>query len=156
MSSILSCCESRQCRRCADQMVFSLYIAVGWQNLARTESPAAKRPPQRPEGAGREPTALFDGLWLVGEGPSSDNGIAALPTDVSVCTWLSQAGRFIRAVVTSNVERVMMSQVDMDRYCHPIVRMSPRFIVQKEGARANDFWCSTHRPSRGCILEKAA
>lgn len=37
----------------------------------------------RHTGLGRE-SALFDGRWLVWESPSSNNAIAALPTDVSV------------------------------------------------------------------------
>ena len=71
----------------------------------------------RHRGLDWESRALFDGRWLVWEGPSSNNTFAALPTDVSVYTWLSQAVRFKRAVVTSNVECVMMSKVDMIRYC---------------------------------------
>jgi hypothetical protein len=57
--------------------------------------------------------ALSSGQWLVQDGPSSDNAVAALPTYVSVYTWLSQAGWFKRTVVTSNVERVTISGVDM-------------------------------------------
>jgi hypothetical protein len=53
--------------------------------------------------------AFSNGQWLVEDGPNSDSAVAALPTDVSVSTWLSQAGWFRRAVVTSNVERVTMS-----------------------------------------------
>jgi hypothetical protein len=81
--------------------------------------------------------------WRVAgrEGPSNDNVVAALPTDVSVYTWLSQTKRFKRAVVTSNVERVMMSQVDMIRYCRAIVRTASRLIAQAGGFRINHRWC---------------
>ena len=136
-------------------MVFSPFITVAWQNLARAQVSSRKEAATKARGHWSRTYSLV-GWPVAGRGRSdSDNGIAALPTDVSVCTWLSQAGRFIRAVVTSNVERVMMSQVDMIRYCHLIVRMAPRLSVQKEGVHVNDFWCSAHRPSRRHILKKA-
>ena len=101
------------------------------------ESPAASGAHYHPPQNSR---VLLDGRWLVWEGPSSENAGAALPTDVSVYTWLSQAGRFKRAVVTSNVERVMMSQIDMNRYCRSIVRTAPCLIVQARGAHVNHRW----------------
>ena len=109
--------RSRYRERCTDRPYQSQGKAWQWPSLQRPRANIAIRH----RGLGRESRALFDGWWLVLEGPSSDNAGAALPTDVSVYTWLSQAGRFIRAVVTSNVERVMVSQVDMNRYCHSIV-----------------------------------
>lgn len=110
--------KSRYREHCTDCPYKSQGKAWPWPMLQRHRAHIAIRH----RGLGRESRALFGGRWLVLEGPSSDNAGAALPTDVSVYTWLSQAGRFIRAVVTSNVERVMMSQVDMNRFCHSIVR----------------------------------